>query len=74
MHFCKNAGRGYMKTVEFVNICWSYLFSGVWYRSFDDVLHAIILLVVLVPVTPVVYLCVAPVVAFLEGTKEEEEQ
>ena len=72
-HFCRNAGRGYMKSVEFVNICWQFLFSFDWCWSFGDAMLALVLFAALVPTTPFVYLCVAPFVAFLEGTKEEEE-
>lgn len=73
MHFCRNAGCGYMKAVGLVNVCWSYLFSCEWYSSLGDVLLALVLFAALIPITPFVYLCVAPFVAFLEGTKEEEE-
>lgn len=73
MHFCRNAGRGYLKAIELVNDYWAYLFSGCWCtRHFEDTLFAALLLCVLIPVTPFVYFCVAPFVAFLEGTKEEE--
>ena len=71
--FCRNAGHGYMMTVEPVNACWSYLFSREWRRSTGDALRAFVLLAVLIPITPFAYLCVAPFVAFLEGTREEEE-
>ena len=74
MHFCRNAGRGYLKAVEFVNLCWSYLFSCEWCYSFSDAGFATLLLAALVPITPFVYLCVAPFVALLEGTREEEEE
>lgn len=73
MHFRRNAGRGYMEAVELVNACWSYLFSREWRHSFHDTWLATLLFVALVPITPFVYLCVAPFVAFLEGTREEEE-
>ena len=73
-HFFKNAGRGYMMIVEPVNACWSYLFSCEWHHSIGDALRAFILLAVLIPITPFAYLCVAPFVAFLEGTREEEEE
>lgn len=69
MHFCKNAGRGYMNAVAFVNACWSYLFSCEWCRSPGDVLPALVLLAELIPITPFTYLCVAPFVAFLEGAR-----
>lgn len=72
-HFCKNAGRGYLMVVEPVNACWSYLVSCEWFHSTGDVLRAFVLLAALVPITPFAYLCVAPFVAFLEGTREEEE-
>lgn len=71
--FCRNAGRGYMMIVEPFNDCWSYLFSREWCRSAEYTLSAILLLVALIPATPVAYLFVAPIVAFIEGTKEEED-
>lgn len=71
MRFRKNACRGYMMVVEPVNDCWSYLFSCEWRRSIGDALRAFALLGMLVPITPFAYLCVAPFVAFLEGTREE---
>lgn len=72
-HFCRNAGRGYMKAVGLVNDCWSYLFSCEWCYSFSDMWFATLLFAALVPITPFVYLCVAPFVALLEGTREEGE-
>lgn len=72
MHFRENAGRGYLMVVEPVNACWSYLFSGEWRCSTGDALLAFVLLMGLILITPFAYLCVAPFVAFLEGTKEEE--
>lgn len=74
MHFCKNnAGRGYLMVIEPVNACWSYLFSDEWRCSIGDALRAFILLTVLIPITSFTYLCVAPIAAFLEGTREEGE-
>ena len=73
MHFCRNAGRGYGIAVEPVNVCWSYLFSCEWCYSFRDMWFATLLLAALVPITPFVYLCVAPFVALLEGAREEEK-
>jgi len=71
--FCRGAGRGYMMTVEPVNACWSYLFSRERRRSTGDALRALVLLAALVPITPFAYLCAAPFIAFLEGTREEGE-
>lgn len=73
MHFCKNAVRGYMMIVEPVNICWSFLFRCEWRHSTGDTLTALALLALLIPITPFAYLCAAPFVAFLEGTREEKE-
>ena len=73
MRFCRNAGRGYAKSVEFVNFCWSFLFSCEWYQTPGDALLALVLFAALIPITPFVYLCVAPFVAVLEGTREEGE-
>lgn len=73
MRFCRNAGRGYMEAVEFVNLCWSYLFSGEWCYSFCDIWFAALLFAALVPITPFMYLCIAPFMAFFGKTKEEEE-
>lgn len=70
---CRNAGRGYLMVVEPFNICWSYLFSREWGNSAEDTLSAIALLAVLILVSPFVYLCVAPIAAFIEGTKKEED-
>lgn len=71
--FYRNAGRGYMMIVEPFNDCWSYLFSREWCHSAEDSLSALFLLAALIPATPVAYLCVAPIAAFIEGTKEEED-
>lgn len=72
-NFWKNARSGYMGTVGFVSVFWAYLFSGRWCTAhFEDWLFAAMLFCLLIPLTPFVYLCVAPFVAFLEGTKEEE--
>ena len=71
--FFRNASRGYMDVVETFNICWSYLFSREWCRSAEDALYAIVLLTVLIPSTPLAYLCVAPVTAVLEGMRGEGE-
>lgn len=71
--FRENAGRGYLMVVEPVNACWSYLFSGEWRCSTGDALRAFVLLALLILVTPFAYLCVAPIAAFLEGTREEGE-
>lgn len=73
MNFWKNANNGYIKAVELINDCWSYLFSGEWYCSIGDVLLALALFAMLIPITLFAYLCVAPFVAFLEGTREEGE-
>ena len=73
MHFCRNAGCGYLKAVELVNACWSYLFSREWRRSSHEMWLATLLFAALVPVTPLVYLCIAPFAALLEGTKGEGE-
>lgn len=74
VNFCRNAGRGYMMVVEPVNDIWLYLFSFKWLKSSSDALCALFLFAVLVPITPFAYLCVAPFVAFLEGTREGEEE
>ena len=72
--FCRNAGRGYMMVVEPFNICWSYLLSNrEWCHSAEDTLGAIALLTVLIPISPFAYLVVAPMVAFIEGTRKERE-
>lgn len=68
---CRNAARGYMQTVEPFNECWSYLFICEWRRSTRDASQATILLVLLILTTPFAYLCVAPIVAFIEVMKEE---
>jgi hypothetical protein len=62
-----------MESVEFVNVCWAYLFSCEWCHSLCDALVAYLLFLALVLFTPFVYLCVAPFMAFLAGTKGEEE-
>lgn len=72
--FFRKASRGYMMIVEPVNDCWSYLFIFDWWRqSFRDVLFTLVLTAVLIPITPVAYLCVAPIVAVLEGMRKEGE-
>jgi hypothetical protein len=73
MRFRENTGRDYMMVVEFTNACWSYLFSREWCSSIGNTLRAFVLLAVLIPVTPIMYLCVAPFVTFLGGAKEEED-
>lgn len=73
MHFCWNAGRSYLKAVELVNACWSYLFSREWRCSSHEIWLATLLFAALVPITPLVYLCVAPFVALLRGIKGEGE-
>lgn len=71
--FCRKAGRGYMMVVEPINICWSYLFIREWCNSTEDTLSAIALLAVLIPTTPFAYLCVAPIVAVIEGMRKGRE-
>jgi len=71
--FLGQAKHGYMKAVELVNVCWLYLSSCEWCHSTGDMLFAFVLFAALIPITPFVYLCVAPFVAFVEGTREEEE-
>lgn len=71
--FCLNAGRGYVLVVEPFNICWSYLFSRDWCHSTEDTLYAIALLAVLIPISPIAYLCVAPISAFIAGMRGEGE-
>lgn len=71
--FCRKAGRGYMDIVEPVNDCWSYLFSCEWRCTTEDALRAIVLLVLLILITPFAYLCVAPIVAVIEGVRKEGE-
>lgn len=70
---CRNAGRGYMRVVEPFNMCWAYLFSREWCHSAEDTLSAITLLAALIPSSLFAYLFVAPIVAFIEGTREEGE-
>ena len=71
--FWKKAGRGYMMVVEPINDCWSYLFSCEWRCTTGDALRAIVMLVQLIIITPFAYLCVAPIVAVLEGMRKEGE-
>ena len=72
--FFRKASRGYMMIVEPINDCWSYLFTFDWWRqSFRDVLFTLVLIAVLIPITPFAYLCVAPVVADIEGMRKERE-
>lgn len=74
--FFRKASRGYMMIVEPVNDCWSYLFIFDWWRqSFRDVLFTLVLIVVLITITitPAAYLCVAPIVAVIEGMRKEGE-
>ena len=73
MHFWKNACRGYMMIVEPFNGYWSYLFSCEWRHSTEDTLSVLFLLASFILATPVAYLLVAPIMAFIEGTKEEED-
>lgn len=72
-HFFRNAGHGYMMIAEPFNMCWSYLVSREWCHSTEDKLYAIALLAALIPASPVAYLCVAPIVAFRNGMREEGE-
>jgi hypothetical protein len=63
-----------MESVEFMDVCWSYLFSCEWWRqSFRDVLFTLVLVAVLIPITPFAYLCVAPIVAVIEGMRKGRE-
>lgn len=71
--FRKSAGRGYVTAAEPVNACWSYLSSCEWRISTGDALRALVLLAALIPITPFVYLCVAPLAALIEGTREDGE-
>ena len=71
--FCRNVGREYMMFVEPVNICWAYLFNREWCDSSGETLGAIILLSALIPITPLVDLCGAPLWALLLGAREEGE-
>lgn len=71
--FWKNACRGYMMIVETVNVCWAYLFRCEWRHSTRYTMNAIIILAALIPMTPFAYLFVAPIVAVIEGMREEGE-
>lgn len=71
--FFSAACRGYLEPVKGINLCWSALFSCKWWRSPGDVILAAGLLAVLVFITPIVYLCLAPCAAFCEATKGGEE-
>lgn len=73
MHFWKNACRDYMMIVEPFNGYWSYLFSFEWCHSTEDTLIMLFLLASFILATPVAYLLVAPTIAFIAGTKEEED-
>lgn len=73
--FCwKAAGRGYMMIVEPFNGCWLYLFSFDWLRQpFRDMLFTLVLIAMFMLATPAAYLCVAPIVAVIEGMRKEGE-
>lgn len=70
--FFSAAARGYLEPVKGLNLCWSALFSCEWWHSPGDVILAVGLFAVLVIVTPLVYLGLAPCMAFCEATKGAE--
>jgi len=78
--FWKKSAKGYCFYASLVNLCWSYILCGEWRYSFGDLMASLALLAVLVPLTPVIYLVIAPLAALLyaadapEPGEEDDEQ